>query len=129
MYGAGPSIYRNFVRTLIISAIFMGVYATHAVWGADPDPVPSTAPEPPAAQTPPPTTPSSTPTQEERGGRMRGGMRKMREACGTDIKQFCSNIKPGGGRIEQCLEQHQTEVSQNCNQLLEKHKSRKGKGN
>lgn len=129
MHGTGPSVYRNFVRTLIISGIFIGVYATHTVWGADPTPVPSTAPEPPAAQTPAPTSPSSTPTQEERGGRKRGGMHKMREACGTDIKQFCSDVKPGGGRIEQCLEQHQKEVSQNCNKLLEKHESRKGKGN
>jgi Cysteine rich repeat len=129
MHDKEPATYRRFIRTLIISGIFLSVYATNTVWGADPNPVPSTAPEPPAAQTPAPPSPSTAPMQEERGGRMKGGKHKMQEACGADIKQFCSNIKPGGGRIVQCLEQHQKEVSQACNQLLEKHESRKGKGN
>jgi hypothetical protein len=129
MQRLGPATYRSFTRTLILSGIFLSIYAPHTVSGADPNPVPSTATEPPAAQTPAPPSPSSTPTQEERGGKMEGGMHKMQEACGTDIKQFCSNVKPGGGRIVQCLEQHQKEVSQGCNQLLEKHESRKGTGN
>jgi cysteine rich repeat protein len=128
MHDAGSSTYRSFVRTIIISGIFLSVYATHTVWGADPDPAPSTTPESPASQTPAPPSPSTAPTQEEHGGGKRGGMHKMREACEADIKQFCSNVKPGGGRIVQCLEQHQKEVSQGCNQLLEKHESRKGKG-
>ena len=129
MHDKEPATYRRFIRTLIISGIFLSVYATHTVWGADPNPVPSTAPEPPAAQTPAPPSPSTAPTQEERGDRRRGGKHKMQEACEADIKQFCSNVTPGGGRIVQCLEQHQKEVSQGCNQLLEKHESRKGKGN
>jgi cysteine rich repeat protein len=130
MHDTESATYRSFVRTLIISGIFLiSVYATHTVWGADPNPTPSTAPEPPTAQTPAPPSPSAAPMQEEHGGRMKGGKHKMREACGADIKQFCSNIEPGGGRIEQCLEQHQKEVSQPCNQLLEKHESRKSKRN
>ena len=129
MQGTRPTTYRSFVKTIIISGIFLSVYVTHTVWGADPNPVPSTAPEPPAAQTPAPPSPSTAPMQGERGDRMKGGKHKMREACEADIKQFCSNVTPGGGRIVQCLEQHQKEVSQGCNQLLEKHESRKGKGN
>jgi len=129
MHIAGPARYRSLMRTLIISGIFLSVYATHTAWGADPAPAPSTAPEPSAAQTPPPPSPSTPPTQEEHDGRMKGGKHKMREACEADIKQFCSNVKPGGGRIVQCLEQHQKEVSQGCNQFLEKKESRQGKRN
>jgi hypothetical protein len=55
-------------------------------------------------------------------------MHRMREACGEDIKKLCQNVKPGEGRIVQCLEQHQSEVSQTCNELLTKKESRQGKG-
>lgn len=120
---------RGFMRLLIFTGMVLTLYATHTVWGADPTPAPSTAPEPPAAQTPAPSGPSTAPTEEEHGGRRERGMHKMREACEADIKQFCSNVKPGGGRIVQCLEQHQKEVSQGCNQLLEKKESRQGKRN
>jgi hypothetical protein len=46
----------------------------------------------------------------------------------VDINKFCHDVKPGEGRIIQCLEQHQAEVSQECNQLLTKKESRQGKG-
>jgi hypothetical protein len=55
-------------------------------------------------------------------------MHKMKQACGVDINKFCHDVKPGEGRIIQCLEQHQAEVSQECNQLLTKKESRQGKG-
>ena len=129
MHGLEPAAQSSFMRTLIISGIFLSIYATPAVWGADPNPTPSTAPEPPAAQTPAPPSPSTAPAQEERGARRKEVIHKMREACETDVKQFCPNIKPGGGRIVQCLEQHQKEVSSGCNQFLEKKESRQGKGN
>lgn len=126
MHGKESATDRRFVRLLIVSGIWLsGVYVTHAVWGADPNPTPSTATEPPASQTPAPPSPSTAPMQ----GGMKEGKHKMQEACGADIKQFCPNIEHGGGRIVRCLEQHQKEVSVACNQLLEKHESRKGKGN
>jgi len=125
MHGKESAADRSFVRTLIVSGILLsGFYVAHTVWGADPNPAPST---PPAAQTPAPTSPSAAPMQEGGGG-MKEGKHKLQEACGADIKKFCANIEHGGGRIVQCLEQHQKEVSQACNQLLEKHESRKGKG-
>ena len=130
MQGNVSAADRSFSRTLIISGILLGgFYGTHSVWGADPNPVPSAASETPVAQTPPPSSPSAAPMQEEHSGMNEGKHKKMQEACGGDIKKFCSNIERGGGRIVQCLEQHQKEVSQACNQLLEKHESRKGKGN
>jgi hypothetical protein len=124
---------RLFIGGLIISGMFLSFDAAQPVWGADPTQGPPDPSAPPAAPTP--TPPSSTPapaqgTQEEQGGpKMRKGMHKMQEACGADIKQFCSAVNPGGGRIVQCLEEHQKQVSPGCNQLLTKHESQKGKGN
>jgi hypothetical protein len=54
-------------------------------------------------------------------------MQKFRQACEADVKQFCSNVTPGGGRILQCLEEHAKEVSSQCSQILEKRKQKRHK--
>ena len=51
MHGIEPATPSSVVRILIISGIFLSVYAAQMVWGADPSPAPSGAPEPPAVQT------------------------------------------------------------------------------
>ena len=35
-------------------------------------------------------------------------------ACKGDAEKFCTNVKPGEGRIAQCLKQHEGELSQGC---------------
>jgi len=34
--------------------------------------------------------------------------------CAADVKKFCKDAKPGGGRIMQCMKQHEAELSQAC---------------
>jgi hypothetical protein len=34
--------------------------------------------------------------------------------CAPDIKQYCSNVKPGGSRIEHCLQTHLTGLGDSC---------------
>ena len=46
----------------------------------------------------------------------------VRAACETDVPKVCPGIQPGGGRIIQCLVQHQNEVSEACKQALAKAK-------
>ncbi len=36
------------------------------------------------------------------------------EACRDDVLKFCKDIKPGEGRIIQCLKSHQNELSSQC---------------
>jgi hypothetical protein len=35
-------------------------------------------------------------------------------ACKDDVKKLCPDVKPGGGAIKDCLNQHAGEVSQTC---------------
>jgi hypothetical protein len=56
-----------------------------------------------------------TPEQAAGG---RENLRRLRKACETDVKQFCSNVRLGGGRILRCLKEHETEVSASCREAL-----------
>ncbi|HLZ33942.1 MAG TPA: cysteine rich repeat-containing protein [Nitrospira sp.] len=41
-------------------------------------------------------------------------------ACQTDVKHLCASVKPGGGQILQCLQEHAQEVSDRCYETLPK---------
>ena len=36
--------------------------------------------------------------------------------CSDDVAKFCKDVQPGGGRIAQCLKQHDQELSLACKQ-------------
>ena len=38
----------------------------------------------------------------------------MRTACMPDIKSFCADVEPGGGKIMQCLKDHKAQLSDAC---------------
>ena len=52
------------------------------------------------------------------GGESGKGGGGVRGACRTDIEQFCANTEPGGGRIMQCLREHQDRVSPDCKSAM-----------
>ena len=45
-------------------------------------------------------------------------MAAIGKACKADVKQFCADVKPGGGRIETCMKTHLSEVSDPCKDAL-----------
>ena len=58
-------------------------------------------------------------------GRMGGGGGAMRQACSADLEKLCPGVQPGGGRIGQCLREHQDQVSEGCKSALATARSRR----
>ena len=46
------------------------------------------------------------------------------EACKPDVEKFCSDVKPGEGRVMVCLRQHESELSDAC-KAVHKHPAAK----
>lgn len=44
--------------------------------------------------------------------------------CAEDVKKLCSGVKPGEGRIYQCLMSHETEINPACRDQLVQAKAR-----
>ena len=55
------------------------------------------------------------------GGAGRGGQRNIRQmlaACQDDLKKFCKDVQPGGGRFAACLHGHEAELAGACKAAL-----------
>jgi hypothetical protein len=39
-------------------------------------------------------------------------------ACKPDIREFCSQVPPGQGRIKACMKEHVRELSEPCKEAL-----------
>jgi hypothetical protein len=52
------------------------------------------------------------------------GIASADEACGGDVEKFCSNIKPGAGRVSRCLEEHESQLSPTCQAKVEADKAK-----
>ena len=46
------------------------------------------------------------------------------QACQDDVSQWCTDVKPGGGRIVACLKGHEAELSAECREKLSQRKKR-----
>ena len=44
--------------------------------------------------------------------------------CADEIAKYCKEVKPGGGRILNCLNEHQKDLSVSCKKKLEESKKR-----
>jgi hypothetical protein len=44
--------------------------------------------------------------------------------CSEEIAKYCKGLQPGGGRILDCLNEHQKDLSDSCSRKLEESKKR-----
>jgi hypothetical protein len=62
---------------------------------------------------------------KENIGKMKEKGNEAKEACKGDAKKLCKDTKPGGGRIMQCLKQHESELSTECKEKMERQPGKK----
>jgi hypothetical protein len=48
----------------------------------------------------------------------------QRGPCADDIAKFCKDVKPGGGRLVQCIQEHEKELSPSCTASIEEAKKK-----
>lgn len=51
---------------------------------------------------------------------------EMSQHCKKDIEKYCENVKPGEGRVWSCLREHNSNLSEECREHMEK--ARQGHG-
>jgi hypothetical protein len=51
---------------------------------------------------------------------MKAKAEAAKAACKPDVEKFCANVATGGGRVMECLQQHQSELSDAC-KAVQKH--------
>ena len=51
-------------------------------------------------------------------------IKEFKQACKGDAHKLCKDVKQGGGRIVQCLSQHESELSPACKEEMEKPRGR-----
>ncbi len=52
---------------------------------------------------------------------------EARQVCGDDLRKFCAEVAPGGGRLLKCLKQHMKELSPECREILAADKARQAR--
>lgn len=61
----------------------------------------------------------------ERGKAIHEAREEMRESCEKDIKKFCKDVEPGGGRVWSCLRDHESSLSKDCKEKVAKAKAKR----
>ncbi|HKE61191.1 MAG TPA: cysteine rich repeat-containing protein [Nitrospira sp.] len=54
--------------------------------------------------------------EEAAGGKQ--NLQRIQKACEEDVKKLCPEIRPGGGRILQCLHGQESNLTPACRQVL-----------
>ena len=47
--------------------------------------------------------------------------------CRADVQRLCQGVRPGGGRLMQCLKAHENDLTVGCAKELQSMKARMGK--
>jgi hypothetical protein len=55
-------------------------------------------------------------------------VKEFAEACKGDAEKNCKGVKPGGGRILQCLKAHESSLSPQCREKMGEAKGKRQRG-
>jgi hypothetical protein len=60
----------------------------------------------------------SAPAQAQVTAQMRGEAMSLMKICRADYDRLCAGVRPGGGRILACLQDHAAQLSGSCSQAM-----------
>lgn len=104
---------------VLVCSVVLGIVGTCGVaWSAGDAAVPSVQDAPSVSSAP------SDANGAKVEDRRRGG-RPGRKACAEDVKRLCANVKPGEGRIAQCLRAHTQDLSPACAENVQQRSKRR----
>lgn len=66
-----------------------------------------------------------SPACKARIAEFREEAKEARDACQEDVQKNCKDVKPGGGRILQCLKAHESALSPQCREKLAEAKGKR----
>jgi hypothetical protein len=69
-----------------------------------------------------------SPACQENIAKAKEQIRNFREACKDDMQKLCAGVQRGGGRIIQCMKQHEAELSPACKAQMDQHRGQAAKG-
>ena len=55
---------------------------------------------------------------KEKGQELKEKVQSFKDACQADAQKFCSDVKPGGGRILACLKNHTGDLAPACQDAM-----------
>jgi len=56
--------------------------------------------------------------QAQMRARISGAMQQLRQACQDELRNFCSTVTPGEGRLLLCMQAHEDKISRQCELAL-----------
>ncbi len=59
-----------------------------------------------------------SPACKEQIAKAKQKMQDFKEACRADVTKFCNDVRPGRGRILQCLKQNEAKLSPECKAVM-----------
>ncbi len=66
--------------------------------------------------------PQQFPTQDARQSQLRervaGAVQRVQEACSDELRNFCSTVTPGEGRVLLCMQAHEDKIGRSCEMAL-----------
>lgn len=65
-----------------------------------------------------------SPACKENIGKAKEKVQDFKQACKDDSAKHCKGTKPGGGRVLQCLKQHEAELSPACKEKMDQPRGR-----
>lgn len=70
------------------------------------------------AQQPPQQFPTPEDRQSQLRDRLSGAVARVQDACRDELRNFCSTVTPGEGRVLLCMQAHENKISRQCETAL-----------